>query len=110
MDKKCPHSPKDGWHCHSCVKKLVVSFLERVTKNTDKPVDSDRWRLSIGMAVYQARIKARLTQKQLARNIGVEQNAICRAENGQSFSPDLLKRIAAVLRLDFCDLLLPQET
>ena len=53
----------------------------------------------VGQAIYDARIKARLTQKQLAKLIDSDQSVISRLEDADydGHSLSMLRRIAAAL-------------
>jgi DNA-binding XRE family transcriptional regulator len=64
-----------------------------------KSLRMEREKLCIAEQVYDLRIQAGLTQKQLAHKIGTTQSAISRLEDAdyEGHSLDMLRRIAAAL-------------
>jgi predicted transcriptional regulator len=64
-----------------------------------KSLQREREKLRIAEQVYDLRIQAGLTQKQLAQKVGTTQSAISRLEDADydSHSLDMLRRIAAAL-------------
>ena len=64
-----------------------------------KSLQREREKLHIAERVYDLRIQAGLTQKQLAQKVGTTQSAISRLEDADydSHSLDMLRRIAAAL-------------
>ena len=64
-----------------------------------KSLQMEREKLCIAEQVYDLRIQAGLTQKQLAHKVGTTQSAISRLEDAdyEGHSLDMLRRIAAAL-------------
>jgi len=64
-------------------------------------VDEERLNLQIAQAIYQARTKAGVTQKQLAEKAGTAQPNIARLEDAdyQGHSLPMLRRVARALGL-----------
>jgi len=64
-----------------------------------KSLQMEREKLCIAEQVYDLRIQAGLTQKQLAHKIGTTQSAISRLEDAdyEGHSLDMLRRIATAL-------------
>ena len=64
-------------------------------------VEQETLQANIAMQVYEARITAGLTQKELAKRAGTVQSVICRIEDADydGHSLTLLKRIALALGL-----------
>lgn len=62
-------------------------------------VDSERFNISLGYAICEARTRAGLTQKELADRVGMLQSAIARLENANyhGHSMKILQRIAESL-------------
>ena len=57
-----------------------------------------------------ARKRLGMTQKQLAEQVGISQAHICNLEKEkEQASPDLAKRLAAVLGMDVMQILFPEE-
>jgi ribosome-binding protein aMBF1 (putative translation factor) len=67
-------------------------------------IEEEKLNLRVAQMIYDARHKARLTQKQLAELIGTKQQVIARLEDAdyEGHSLSMLQRIAAALgrRLD----------
>ncbi|MBI1909349.1 MAG: helix-turn-helix transcriptional regulator [Deltaproteobacteria bacterium] len=79
--------------------KVADSFFERLLKDPEIRFhyEEERAKTSIAMVVKAVRIRARLTQAQLARKIGTTQSVIARLEGGGDCrvpSLSLLARIA----------------
>lgn len=60
-----------------------------------------------GAKIRQARLRAGLTQEEVARRVGVTTHTIWRLENLPTFNPRIqtLRAIAKVLGLDVCHIL-----
>lgn len=68
-------------------------------KDLAAAVDDERFNISVGSAIYEARTRAGLTQQQLAERVEMHQSAIARIENADynGHSWKTLQRIAGAL-------------
>jgi transcriptional regulator with XRE-family HTH domain len=62
-------------------------------------IEQARAEMDVAQLIYDLRMKARLSQRELARRIGTSASAICRLESAdyEGHSLGVLRRIAAVL-------------
>ncbi len=88
--------------------KVIRDWLSR-DPALAREVEEEFFNAEIAEAVYNARIEAGLTQKELARLIDSHQSVIARLENADYYghSLSMLKRIADALskrlRVEFCE-------
>jgi len=85
-------------------KKFEVSILTSDQSDSMPVEETDFWKEMqsnrIGNLLAGARLKAGLTQAQLARELGIRQNMISDYERGKRrLSPSMAKRIAKFLRI-----------
>jgi DNA-binding XRE family transcriptional regulator len=85
-------------------KKFEVSILSSENSETISVEETDFWKEMqsnrTGNLLAGARLKAKLTQEQLATKLGVRQNMISDYERGKRrLSPSMAKRIAEILHL-----------
>ena len=85
-------------------KKFEVSILSSENSETISIEETDFWKEMqsnrTGNLLAGARLKAKLTQEQLAKKLGVRQNMISDYERGKRrLSPSMAKRIAEILHL-----------
>jgi len=85
-------------------KKFEVSILTSDNSESIAVEETDFWKEMqsnrIGNLLSGARLKARLSQAQLAAKLGVRQNMISDYERGKRrLSPSMAKRIAEILHL-----------
>jgi ribosome-binding protein aMBF1 (putative translation factor) len=85
-------------------KKFEVSILTSDSSESIAVEDTDFWKEMqsnrIGNMLAGARLKANLTQAQLAEKLGIRQNMISDYERGKRrLSPSMAKRIAKILRI-----------
>lgn len=60
---------------------------------------------NLGKRIKELRKNKKLTQEQLAENVGIEQKQICRIENGACFTTfETLDKIASTLDVEITDL------
>jgi len=81
----------------------ALVLLERLTGKDQKMADlleQERANLDIAQKIYQLRIKAGLSQIELARKVGTTQSVISRLEDAdyEGHSLAMLRRIAAALK------------
>jgi ribosome-binding protein aMBF1 (putative translation factor) len=88
----------------------AVEFVKQMTEGDEEfqqMVEAETINLRVAQLVYDARMAAGLTQKQLAEMIGTRQSAIARLEDAdyEGHSLSMLRRVAAALgcriKLDF---------
>jgi DNA-binding XRE family transcriptional regulator len=79
----------------------VIRRTTGVDPRTDPDVQAYRQPLEIAQLIYDARIKAGLTQQQLAELVGTRQPVISQLESAdyQGHSLSMLQRIADALRM-----------
>jgi ribosome-binding protein aMBF1 (putative translation factor) len=79
----------------------VIQAKLEANKVLAEAVDAELVNAEIASQVYEARIKAKLTQKQLADRVNTQQSVICRIEDADydGHSLNLLKRIARALNV-----------
>jgi ribosome-binding protein aMBF1 (putative translation factor) len=85
-------------------KKFEVSILTSDSVESIAVEDTDFWKEMqsnrIGNMLAGARLKANLSQAQLAEKLGIRQNMISDYERGKRrLSPSMAKRIAKILRI-----------
>ncbi len=85
-------------------KKFEVSILTSVKDESIAIEETDFWKEMqsnrIGNLLSGARLKANLSQAQLAEKLGIRQNMISDYERGKRrLSPSMAKRIAKILRI-----------
>lgn len=85
-------------------KKFEVSILTSDSSESIAVEDTDFWKEMqsnrIGNLLAGARLKANLSQAQLAEKLGIRQNMISDYERGKRrLSPTMAKRIAKILRI-----------
>lgn len=90
-------------------KDFTQVIREKLSKDADLAalVEQEAFSAHVASQIYEARVRAGLTQKQLAEKVGTQQSVIARLEsaNYESHSLATLKRIAAAvnqkLRVEF---------
>jgi ribosome-binding protein aMBF1 (putative translation factor) len=85
-------------------KKFEVSILTSETADSIDIEETDFWKEMqsnrIGNLLSGARLKAKLSQAQLAEKLGIRQNMISDYERGKRrLSPSMAKRIAKILHI-----------
>lgn len=70
-----------------------------VNRNTDWP-DTYNIGMSIGSRVREARVRAKLTQGQLAAKVGIKQGSLSELETGESVKTTHVVSLAAALGVD----------
>ncbi|MCB9085745.1 MAG: helix-turn-helix transcriptional regulator [Bdellovibrionaceae bacterium] len=93
MNKKKPYKP-------------AKPFFDKLLKNPEVRIkyEEERVKSEIAMVVKAARIKAELTQAELAEKVGTSQSVIARLESGsdsRTTSLSLLARIASACNASF---------
>ncbi len=82
-------------------KNLAEAIRRKLASDSDlaAAVDDERFNVSVGSAIHEARTRAGLTQQKLAERIGMHQSAIARLENADYSGHSLktLQRIAGAL-------------
>ena len=79
------------------------TLRERILSNpqVQKEYDKNKLYFEVAQMVIEARIKQKMSQKELAKRIGTKQPSIARIESGSSLpSLRLLKKIANALRTE----------
>ena len=85
-------------------KKFEISILASDNSESIAVEDTDFWKEMqsnrVGSLLAAARIKANMTQAQLAEQLGIRQNMISDYERGKRrLSPSMAKRIAKILKI-----------
>jgi DNA-binding XRE family transcriptional regulator len=101
MAKK-KRTTRRGGACRSTTNNALAILHKRYIKGDKRRLETlrrEREKLDIAGQIYQLRVKAGLTQKQLARMIGTTQSVISRLEDADydGHSINILERIARAL-------------
>ena len=80
----------------------ALALVEELTGKSQEMADlveQEQANLDVAREIYELRIKAKLSQAELARKVGTTQSAISRLEDADydGHSLDMLRRIAAAL-------------